>query len=273
MGEASMIIETPSTRKLEQTLKTEKAATIRLNRPSFFAEMKEVPTLGTLEIERMHSIFSKYYINHNKEQFVSDLFEKDKVILLRDSKLKSIKGFSTLLKVDLKPFGQNAVGIYSGDTVLEKEYWGNKALGVAFLKYLWSEKVKNPTRPVYWFLISKGYKTYLLMANNFKTYYPRVELATPPLYTRLMDSFYGHRFSKSYKSDTGTIEFDNTACCLKEKVAEISEELLKNKKIQFFAKMNPNWHRGDELACIAEMTLLMPLQYFLKKTLFKKKTT
>jgi len=240
-------------------------------RPSVFAEMKSVSVLSSVEIERMYSIFSKYYINHNRDQFTSDLFEKDQVILLRDSNQKTIQGFSTLLKVDLKPFGHNALGIYSGDTVLEKAYWGNKALGVAFLKYLWLEKVKNPARPVYWFLISKGYKTYLLMANNFKTHYPRVDKPTPTLYKKLMTSFYGHRFSKSYKSEQGTIEFDDTACCLKEKVAEISDELFKNRKIQFFAKMNPDWARGDELACIAEMTLLMPLQYFFKKTLFKKK--
>ncbi len=268
-----MIAETQPQQTRTQTLGTKKTKSTSAGRPSVFAEMKAVPTLNTVEIERMYSIFSKYYINHNKEQFVSDLFEKDQVILLRDTNQKTIQGFSTLLKVDLRQFGHNAIGIYSGDTVLEKEYWGNKALGVAFLKYLWSEKVKSPTRPVYWFLISKGYKTYLLMANSFKTHYPRVEKSTPALYTNLMDSFYGHRFSKSYKSDLGTIEFDDTACCLKEKVAEISDELFKNKKIQFFAKMNPHWDRGDELACIAEMTLLMPLQYFLKKTLFKKKAT
>ncbi|MBL7557275.1 MAG: hypothetical protein JNM24_15720 [Bdellovibrionaceae bacterium] len=244
----------------------------RAPRPSVFAEFKTVPTLSSVEIERMYAIFSKYYINHNREQFTSDLFEKDQVILLRDSSKRTIQGFSTLLKVDLKPYGYQATGIYSGDTVLEKEYWGNKALGVAFLKYLWLEKVKTPTLPVYWFLISKGYKTYLLMANNFKTHFPRVEKSTPIQYKNIMDKFYGHRFAKNYKAEHGTIEFDHTACSLKEKVAEISDDLFKNKKIQFFAKMNPRWDRGDELACIAEMTLWMPLQYFIKKTFLKKKT-
>lgn len=240
-------------------------------RPSVFAEVTAVPKLTSIEVERMYSIFSKYYINHNKKQFASDLFEKDHVILLRDAKQKTIQGFSTLLKVDLKKFGYNAIGIYSGDTVLEKEYWGNKALGIAFLRYFWIEKVKNPFRPVYWFLISKGYKTYLLMANNFKTHYPRVEKATPIQYKKLMDLFYGYRFSKDYKAELGTIEFDHTTCCLKEKVAEITEDLFKNKKVQFFAKMNPHWDRGGELACIAEMTLFMPLQYFIKKTFFGKR--
>lgn len=236
-----------------------------------FAEVRAIEDITSLEIERMYSIFAKYYINHNREQFAIDLMEKNHVILLRDAKNKTIQGFSTLLQVNMKSFGFNALAIYSGDTVLEKEYWGNKALGVAFLKYLWLEKVKNPFRPVYWFLISKGYKTYLLMANNFKTHFPRIEMPTPARYKSLMDSFYGDRFKGFYKPDQGVIEFDSASCCLKEKVAEISADLFKNKKIKYFAKMNPNWDRGHELACIAEMTLIMPLQYFVKKTLFKKK--
>ena len=243
----------------------------RAKKLSVFAEIKNADSLQPFEVERMYAIFSKYYLNHTKEQFTRDLFEKDQVILLKDKKVKTIQGFSTLLKIDLTSQGHNAIGIYSGDTVLEKEYWGSKALGVAFLKYLWTEKIKSPFRPVYWFLISKGYKTYLLMANNFKTYYPRLEHPTPNFYKNIMNSFYSMRFHCYYKPEQGIIEFDSTTCCLQEKVAEITEELFKNKKIQFFSKKNPNWNKGDELACIAEMTLLMPLQYFIKKTFLKSR--
>lgn len=248
------------------------ALELKGKRPSVFAEIISIPELTPLEIDRMYAIFSKYYVNHNRNQFTLDLLEKDHIILLRDAKFKTIQGFSTLLKVDMNAHGHNAIGIYSGDTVLEKDYWGNKALGVAFLKYLWLEKMKNPVRPVYWFLISKGYKTYLLMANNFKTHYPRCEHSTPDQFKKIMDSFYGQRFAQTYKPELGIVEYDSDACCLKEKVSEISDELFKNEKIKFFAKKNPNWNRGHELACIAEMTLMMPIQYFIKKTISKRKS-
>ncbi len=238
-------------------------------RPAVYAEVKAISRLGSVEIERMYSIFSKYYANHTREHFTEDLFEKDHVILLRDSKQNTIQGFSTLLRTQMNDVDVNALGIFSGDTVLEKEYWGNKALGVAFLKYLWTEKMKSPLRPVYWFLISKGYKTYLLMANNFRTHYPRFEKETPAHYEMIMDKFYGKRFSQHYKPESGTIEFDKDSTYLKEQVAEISAELKTNPRVQFFTNRNPHWNRGHELACIAEMTLLMPLQYFLKKTFFK----
>lgn len=240
------------------------------NRKKVAATLVETSSLTPIETERMYAIFSKYYSNHNQETFLTDLFEKNHVILLRDASDKTIRGFSTLLKVTLNSGGQKAIGIFSGDTVLEKEYWGTTALGVAFLRYLWMEKIKSPFKPVYWFLISKGYKTYLLMANNFKTFYPRYDQATPEKYKTLMDFFYGERFSTAYNPQTGVIEMESSACRLKEKVAEITPSLLNNPKILFFADKNPGWGKGFELCCISKMTLSMPFTYVLRKALQKK---
>ncbi len=234
-------------------------------------EIRVPKELNRVELDRMYAVFAKYYNNHDKNIFMIDLIEKDHVILLRDARSGVIQGFSTLLKIHLKKYGINAIGIYSGDTVLEKEYWGTKALGMAFLTYLWREKVKNPFRPVYWLLISKGYKTYLLMANNFKTHFPRLDQSTPPKIKHIMDSFYADKFGDDYDRDKGLIEFDSASCCLKEKIAEISHELTKNPKVRFFAEKNPKWDRGHELACLAEMTLWLPLKYFLKKVGISKK--
>lgn len=221
--------------------------------------------LTSVEIERMYLVFAKYYNNHSREIFIRDLLEKDVVFLLRDSKTNVIQGFSTLLKLDLSKHGLKGTGFYSGDTVLEREYWGSRALASAFLNYVWREKIRNPFRPVYWFLISKGYKTYLLMTNNFTTHYPRLDRATPPKIQSIMDAFYRDRFGEQYKHDLGLIAFDDASCCLKEKVAAISHELIKNEKIRFFAEKNPYWERGWELPCLAEMNLWLPFKYLLKR--------
>ncbi len=49
---------------------------------------------------------------------------------------------------------------FSGDTIIEKEYWGNRALTCAMYRYIVSFKLRYPLVPVYWILISKGFKTY-----------------------------------------------------------------------------------------------------------------
>ena len=82
----------------------------------------------------------------------------------------------------------------------------------------------------------------------------------------LMDDFGRHFFPNSYNADSGLIEFDASLGQLKEGIAEVGDlKALTHPRIKFFADKNPDWRSGVELACIAEMTFLMPLQYGLKK--------
>lgn len=256
-------------------LETELNASLRANteakaeRPSnkaVYAEITSITDLKPYENERLYHIFSKYYDGHSKEQFLQNLFEKDHIILLRDKQHKSVQGFSTLLKVELPTPSGSAWGIFSGDTILEKAYWGNPALGKAFLKYLWREKIKHPFSPLYWFLISKGYKTYLLMANNFATHYPRHEQPTPERILNLMKDFYGNKYKTEFNPSKLWITPSKHGCRLKESIANITDSDRKNARIAFFEDSNPSWKEGCELACIAEMNLLMPIKYSLKKT-------
>lgn len=234
-------------------------------RNALVAETRAVDQLSSIEIERMHLLLNLYYENHPRDQFVADLMEKNHVILLKDRKTRVIQGFSTLLQVPLNMNGKQVWGVFSGDTVLNKSYWGSAALGIAFLTYLWKFKLQNPLKPVYWFLISKGYKTYMIMANNFLTHYPRYERPTPVQEKKIMDAFYGKKFGHLYSSELGLMIPKGPACHLKGTVADITEEHLKNPRIRFFQEKNPDWIKGVELCCIAEMTITMPISYSIKK--------
>ena len=216
------------------------------------------------DTKAMFEVFSKYYHNTSYEQFMTDLEEKDVVFLLLDAGTKEIKGFSTLVNLYVKVDGQEQRGCFSGDTILEKEYWGQGTLGIAFLKYLFIQKIKNPFKPLYWFLISKGYKTYLLMANNFKTHYPRHEKETPTKEKSIIKAFSETLYGDHFDPETAVISFSRISSkdCLKAEITPISKELLlKNDRIKYFATKNPGWEEGHELACVAEMTLGMPFYY------------
>lgn len=217
------------------------------------------------ELSRMYHLFSQYYEGHPFEVFKRDLYEKDDVILLKDAETKEIQGFSTILKVEIKKGNKSFYGIYSGDTVVANDYWGSPALGIMFLKYLWIEKVKNPFRPLYWFLISKGYKTYLLMANNFNVHYPRIEEPTTEHHQSLMDSFYSEKFKDKYIPEKNLIVPSGETCHLKMDVADIHCNMLGIPRVKFFQEKNPEWQKGSELCCIAEMSIFMPPKYMVKK--------
>ncbi len=230
----------------------------------------KVKEIAQKDITDMFLIFRRYYNNVSEEQFKEDLTKKDAVFLLFDKKHNLIRGFSTIAEINFK----NYTGVFSGDTIIEKEYWGQGTLGVAFLKYLFLKKLKNPFRPLYWFLISKGFKTYLLMANNFSNHYPRFEKEIDDKHQSILDSFANTLYPKDYLTNLGIISFkDKKKDSLKECIAPISQEMINsNERIRYFATKNKNWQKGDELCCIAEMSLLMPFKYQYKNIMkqFKK---
>lgn len=224
----------------------------------------------------MFRLFAEYYANVSYAQFQSDLKQKDHVFLMRDRTSQEIKGFSTIVGLDAEVNGRPVRGFFSGDTVIDREYWGQGALGVAFLKFLFMQKLKKPFSPLYWFLISKGYKTYLLMANNFQTHYPRFERSTPPEMQSLIDTFSQTLYGDYYVQERGVISFAQQAQvrdyvkkdCLKQDVTPISDELMAHPRVAYFVERNPGWEQGDELACVAKMTFSMPFYYQYK--VFKK---
>ena len=232
-----------------------------------YAKTFDVQNVDPSMRRTMYSLLELYYDCTDWKRFNKDLDAKDAVIVLFDRTMHRLRGFSTLKNAEVnREDGTRCRAVYSGDTVVEQAYWGQKVLGVAFLKYLWVQKLKRPFQPLYWFLISKGYKTYLLMANNFETHFPRYECETPATMKGLMDDFGRHFFPNSYNAESGLIEFDASLGQLKEGIAEVGDlKALTHPRIKFFADKNPEWRSGVELACIAEMTFLMPLQYGLKK--------
>ena len=149
-----------------------------------------VTALQPADKARMFALMRLYYEAVTEEQFLHDLMQKDAVIILREKDSRCLQGFSTLVRLAVKQDGRTLRGIFSGDTVIEKKYWGQRVLGQAFLRYLLREKLRHPFAPLYWLLISKGYKTYLLMANNFGEHFPRYEMSIPPDKKATVDAFY-----------------------------------------------------------------------------------
>jgi len=220
--------------------------------------------LSAAQITRMFHIMDAYYADFTEAQFRADLAAKDEVILLHDDN-GAIVGFSTLLARPMWVNGRKIISLYSGDTVLEKAYWGNGALAAAFGLYMIRLRLKHFFTPAYWFLMSKGYKTYLLMTNNFLYYFPRFDRPTPREAQNLISAFYGEHFAGRFDARTGLVTALKQSGHLKLAVADIEPRLLAHPRIKFFSDRNPGWQNGDELACVARVSLLVPIKFALKR--------
>ncbi len=225
------------------------------------AIVKSVASLNADERSRMWTVFARYYAEVKHETFAQDLSEKNDVILLLDSGDRSIQGFSTIKVYEERHRERAFLAIFSGDTIVEEEYWGQKALHRRFVRYVVTEKLKRPFTPVFWFLITKGYKTYLLLARNFPEHWPRHTRATPSWEASLIDHLALRKFGKAYDPGRGVLRLAGDAPRLRDGVAPLDAQLLSAPDVRYFVDQNPGHARGEELCCIGRVDALLWLAF------------
>jgi hypothetical protein len=196
------------------------------------------------ERDEMYALFASYFARTDRARFESDLAEKDGVILLRDG--DRIRGFSTFKWME----DGEIVAFFSGDTIVDREYWGETVLSRMWAKIAFA-KADQIERKVYWFLIASGYKTWRFLPVFFREFYPNPDMPTPAHIQDTIDSLGTRKFGDQYAD--GIVRFRN-ATPLRRGVAEITDERLRDPLIAFFARANPGHANGDELACVTEVS-------------------
>lgn len=219
--------------------------------------------LDETDRDAMWALYAAYYTEVTRAGFERDLAEKDHVIVLRRG--GALRGFSTLKRLEGEVLGQRFLAVFSGDTILDRAEWGQVALQRAFLAYVMRVKLRHPLLPVFWFLISKGYRTYLLLSRNFVDYWPRPERPTPPFEEAVIDSLARQRWPEAWQPGLGVLRFASPQGRLREEVAPIDEAMReRHPDIGFFSSRNPGHVRGEELCCLGRVDLQLWLSYMLK---------
>ncbi len=200
----------------------------------------------------MFRLYERYYGASSETAFRSDLRAKDKVVLLRD-RSGHLKGFSTLAITEFEFDGRPHRSIFSGDTIVDQQHWGENALAFAWIELAGSIRREAPAVPLYWFLIVKGIRTFRYLPIFARRFYPHWDRPTPDKEQRLLDLMAGERFGAAYDPARGVISFPRSRGHLRADFAEIPSRLRDRPEVRFFLNRNAGYTRGDELACIAEL--------------------
>ncbi len=223
-------------------------------------ETREIP-LDTRE--SMFSLMDRHYIA-NRKVFLNDLSEKDWAILLEDEG-GTLQGFTSLKEIRMAVGGAWFRALYSGDTIIEKRYWGSLELPKVWGRFMLTRIEAEPEIPLYWFLISSGYKTYRFLPVFFKEFYPRFDAPIPAGFNTIRNELGGRLFGDRYDPETGIIRLAHPTP-LREGVADVPDERRLDPHINFFLRSNPDWSDGAELACIAHLHI-DNLQPFIRRVL------
>ncbi len=214
----------------------------------------QISELSDDQKEIMWQLMDINYANANHPRFLRDLSEKDHVIILEDLNSERIVGFSTV-KIILTSVSEKSVcAVFSGDTIIDPLFWGEQGLTKEFGKYLINTFESFPESYCCWFLISKGYKTYRYLPLYFNEFFPRFNKVTPKFEQEVLNALAEKKYPGLYDSDSGIIRLNGTTENLREGIADITDDKLRNPHVSFFVEKNPGYIHGDELACIAELS-------------------
>lgn len=224
-------------------------------RRSLVARTVAVPALDAATRDAAFALFRSSYDGTSRARFEHDLAEKQHIILLHDRESGALKGFSTVLVRAIDSPRGPATVVFSGDTVIDREYWGQKQLQLAFARLLAVLKLRAPARPLYWFLISKGYRTYLLLANAFPRAVPRAGVDEEPGLRAMLDRLASERFAAQYDAVRGVVRYDTPHERVRDGIAPVTADALANRHVRFFVERNPEHGSGVELACLADVRI------------------
>lgn len=235
-------------------------------------EIEEISNLSDNTILELHNLYVNYYNDVYLKTFKKDISLAQKIILVRiqDSTTNKIIGFTLFRTVETNFKGKPICAIIGGKTVAHHEYWGTPAIRRIFKRWnleMIKFKFKNIKKKCVVFFCPTGYKTFLLLVNNFSKHMPALnnnssELDELRLY--LAEELYGAQ----YDVKTKLVNF-NDYYALKEGVSKIEEKILDTTpNAALFQRLNPTWEKGTGLPTVALVRFSDSLRY-IKKSIFK----
>lgn len=210
------------------------------------AYFQKVSMLTDARREQMAEIYFQSYAGSDLSCFLSDLKNKDETLLLEYK--GELVGFSNIQFYER----EQAVIIYSGDTIVMPEHWKQQMLHRAWIMRMGLLKTQMPDKKLYWFLLVKGIRTYKYLKVFARKFYPHWLYDEPEL-QRLASYLATEKFGSLYNAKTGVVECPEYYGHLKESLAQIPDSLQSKPEVDFFLHKNPHYALGHELVCLCEL--------------------
>lgn len=217
------------------------------------ARVANVDSLMNDQLSDMYTLFARYYDATSYARFVRDLSGKNLALLLFDE-FGVIRGFTTLQISRAEFRGADIRVVFSGDTIVERAFWGSHALAFAWLRNMGRVFAAEPAIPMVWLLTVKGHRTYRYLPTFGLEFTPDWRRADDPDLVALKDALAAERFGSAYNSATGIVRFPQSEGHLAASWALPDERERARADIRFFLEKNPGYTQGDELVCLCRIS-------------------
>jgi len=199
----------------------------------------------------MLELMQRHYENVRPDVFHRDLAEKRWVIVVFEPSGR-LCGFSTQTLLSAKTPCQPFRALFSGDTIVAREHWGDPALSHAWGRFALSLIDRYGDQPLYWLLLSQGFRTYRFLPLFFHEFYPRHDRPTPRHIQAIIAAVASARYAESYDHSGGVVRSHPLQYRLRQDLGDVQQR-SSDPHVRFFAQQNPGHSSGDELCCLAPL--------------------
>ena len=200
----------------------------------------------------MRRLLRSHFDGITQQGFDEDLANKNWAVLIENDG-GALVGFSTMAFIRTRHAEHPINVVYSGDTIVDPSAWGSTSLFRSWIDAIRQLRTQSPDAPTYWLLIVSGTRTYRLLPLFWTQFYPRCDRRTPHRNQLLLDQLAIERYGADYHQATGIVRFARPQV-LKAPLRETAPARRHNRNARYFYDRNPGHSRGDELACLTELS-------------------
>jgi hypothetical protein len=203
----------------------------------------------------MFALLDQYYLHASRDQFETDLEEKEWVLLANETAGDRVCGFTTLMRLHAIVDGALVRAFFSGDTVAESTYWAHnetaRAIGL-LLQHMLEVAEDDVESRWFWFVISSTYRSYRLLPMIFRESHPSPHCATPPHTTRTLEALTRQKFGGGYDPQSSVVRFPHATVF--RSGYDVGSGGRADLWKDFFLRANPGRREGDRLASLAALS-------------------
>jgi len=180
------------------------------------------------------------------------LKKRQRMVLFRSSRSRELVGTAS---IDIYPAlfrGRKLVAIHTSHVLLHEEYRGRNLIQRVGFNTFVETRLRYPLRPIYWFFDTFSYKSYLLLPRNFKEYWPRYDLETPPWERALIDHLATDVYRSAWRAERGIVMRSGQKR-LQPDAAPLDRQMINTPELEFFSRTNPGHAEGDMLICLCPL--------------------
>lgn len=234
--------------------------------------IQPVSLISEEHTQQCFKLLEKHFLGADWKKFQKDLSEKEFVITLTNQgkivgfstigtfvvsvpeKVKVSKGTNTFESIQFDLTEEVGVPvIFSGDTAVDLEVRNTPHFGTALGWYFKRAIEKFGNTRAWYIMLSKGFRTYKAMEFMFKKFAPTEHNQFTELEKNIASNFCQERYGSRFVKEEMLIKASDGD----QKLQQLSPDLTvpRSEQGDFFTLRNPNFERGDELVCIANISI------------------